>query len=80
VLVLPAALFYDYLRVNNFPRRAYSTFILVSPMIFIFSSFSNFNLLDVIRPPILMIFILLAWMVYYLLGKNPPEEELSAVQ
>lgn len=73
MLVLPAALFYDYLRQNNYPSKAYSILILISPAVFIFAMFNNFNLFGVIRPPIIIILILLAWMIYYLIIEHRRE-------
>jgi hypothetical protein len=67
VLVLPAALFYDYLQQGSFPRKAYSIVLLVSPLIFIFTRFSNINIFGVIRPPVIIIIILLVMMTKYLI-------------
>lgn len=80
VLVVPAALFYDYLRTGNYPKKVYSLFLLIAPIVFILASFNSFNIFGVIRPPILFIFILLAWMAYYLLAKPPREPVTAPVQ
>ena len=66
ILVLPTVLFYDYLRQNNYPRKAYSLVILLTPVIFFITAFSSFNLFGVIRPPVVVILILLVWMLVYL--------------
>jgi hypothetical protein len=66
ILILPAAIFYDYLRQNNYPIKAYSLFILISPMIFLIAAFNHSNIFGVIRPPIIVIIILLIWMIYYM--------------
>jgi hypothetical protein len=70
MLVLPAALFYDYLRHNNYPRIAYTMFIMACPVIFFMASFSKFMIFDVIRPPVIAIVILLVWMAIYLIKEN----------
>ena len=67
ILVLPAAIFYDYLRQCNYERKLYSLFILTSPLIFFIAAFKSFNLFGFIRPPVMVIFVLLIWMVYYLI-------------
>jgi hypothetical protein len=67
MLVLPAALFYDYLSQNNYQRKAYSVLILISPLVFFVAAFVNFNLFGFIRPPVIIIFLMLAWMIKYLI-------------
>jgi len=67
ILVLPAAIFYDYLRQMGFPRKGYSILILCSPLIFFFGMFNSFNLFGFIRPPIIVTLLLLAWMIRYLI-------------
>ena len=67
ILVLPAALFYDYLRENNYPRKAYSILILISPIVFFIAAFSSFDLFGIFRPPVIIILIFLVWIVYYLI-------------
>ncbi len=67
VLLLPAAIFYDYLREHNYPRRVFSILVLVSPLVFFVAVFNNFNLFGVLRPPVIIILILLVWMAYYLI-------------
>ncbi len=67
MLVLPVVLFYDYLRQNQYPRIAYTIFILFCPLVFFFASFSKFNFFGVIRPPVVTIVILLIWMIKYIL-------------
>ncbi len=65
LLVFPAALFYDYLRQNNYPRKVYSIIVLLGPAVFFIAAFSGYNLFNLIRPPIILILILLAWMIRY---------------
>jgi hypothetical protein len=74
ILVLPAALFYDYLRQMRFPRKVFSILILSCPLLFFYTAFSKFNFFGIIRPPIVVILLLLAWMIKYLIldyRKNP---------
>ncbi len=66
ILVCPAVLFYDYLRENNYPKKAYSILILLSPFVFFIAAFTSFNLFGVFRPPLVIILIFLVWMIYYL--------------
>jgi hypothetical protein len=74
ILIVPAALFYDYLRENIYPRKAYSILILISPVIFFIAAFSSFNLFSLIRPPVVIILILLGWMIYYLVLDHQREQ------
>jgi hypothetical protein len=67
MLVLPAALFYDYLRELNYPRKAFSILLLISPLVFFIAAFSEVNILGILRPPILLMLIMLIWVSYYLL-------------
>ena len=67
MLVLPAALFHDYLRQSNYPIKAYSIFILMSPLVFFIAAFTNFYLFGVIRLPVIIIVFLITWMIYYLM-------------
>jgi hypothetical protein len=66
ILVLPAALFYDYLRQNNYPKKLYTVFIMISPLIFFIAAFTSFNLFGIFRPPVILIMVFLVWMIYYL--------------
>jgi hypothetical protein len=66
VLVLPAALFYDYLRQNNYPKKVLSILLLLSPVVFFIAGFTDFNLFGIFRLPVILIIIFLAWMVFYL--------------
>jgi hypothetical protein len=66
VLVLPAVLFYDYLRQNNYPRKVISILFLLCPTIFFIDAFHSINLLGFIRLPIVVMMIVLCWMVKYL--------------
>ena len=67
VLILPVILFYDYLRVNGYPRRVFSLFILGSPIFFTLDVFIKYTFINVVRPPVIIIVIFLAWMIYYLI-------------
>ena len=67
LLVLPAVLFYDYLRQNDYPRKAFSILVLLSPSVFFISAFNDFNVFGVIRPPVVVILLILAWMIRYLI-------------
>jgi hypothetical protein len=67
ILVLPAALFYDYLQKNNAPRKAYYIVILVSPVVFFIGAFTRFNLFGVLRPPVAIILILITWIIIYMI-------------
>lgn len=67
MLVLPAALFYDYLRQSDYPRKALSVLILISPLVFFIAAFSEMNILGIIRPPILLMLILLIWIINYMM-------------
>jgi Glycosyltransferase family 87 len=66
LLVLPVLLFYDYLRQNDFPRKAFIVLMLLCPVVFLFATFNGFNFLGVIRPPVVIILMMLAWMAKYL--------------
>lgn len=79
LLVLPAALFYDYLRGLNLPRRVYSILLLVSPPVFLIAAFNNYNLFGIFRPPVIVILILLAWMIYYLIRDHRKDQEKSII-
>lgn len=68
IAIFPAALFYEYLRENNYPSKAYSIILLISPLIFFIAAFTSFNLFGVMRPPILILFALLGWIVFYLIN------------
>jgi hypothetical protein len=74
ILVLPAVLFYDYLRENNYPRKAYSILILISPIVFFIAAFSSFDLFGIFRPPVIIILIFLVWIVYYLMIDHRREQ------
>jgi len=67
VLVLPVAIFYDYLRQTNYPRRVYSMLVLISPVVFFIAAFTSYKIFGLIHLPVIIILILLAWMVYYLI-------------
>lgn len=73
ILVLPAALFYDYLLENNYPKKAYSILVLLSPLIFFFAAFSEFNFFGRIRPPMVIIALALIWMIYYIVKQHRME-------
>ena len=65
LLVLPAILFYNYLRRQELPRRAYTVFVLLCPSIFLVSEFTIGNKLRV-HVPVLAMIVLLAWMIHAL--------------
>ena len=60
LLVLPAILFYIYLRRRELPYRPYVAFILLCPSVFLVSEFTIGNDLG-IHVPVLAIIVLLAW-------------------
>lgn len=66
VLILPAAIFYDFLRGTQAPRRVYSIWVLISPLVFFISAFTRYKIFGIIHLPIIMILVLLGWMIYYL--------------
>ncbi len=61
MLVLPALLFYKYLRERRKPRRAYAVFILLCPWIFLVSEFGLRESLG-IRLPVVAMVALALWM------------------
>jgi hypothetical protein len=66
LIVMPALLFYIYLRENNLPGHAYAGFVLLCPLVFLLSEFvvaGSFG----IRLPALAYMMMGAWMVKYLL-------------
>jgi hypothetical protein len=65
-MIAPAAIFYEYLRERGFSRRAYAVLLLISPPIFMLTTFTGFGLFGKIRLPVVFIFVLLVWMVKYL--------------
>jgi hypothetical protein len=67
ILVLPAAIFYDYLRQMGFPRQGYSMLVLSSPLVFFLAVFGKFNLFNARFPPIVVILLFIGWMVKYLI-------------
>ena len=67
ILVLPAVLFYDYLRQNDYPRKAFSILILISPTVFFIAAFFKYNIFGVIRPPVVVIVVMIAWMIKYMI-------------
>jgi hypothetical protein len=67
MLVLPATLLYDYLRQSDYPRKAFSILLLISPMVFFIAAFTDLNILGIIRPPILLMLILLIWIIKYMM-------------
>jgi hypothetical protein len=65
LLVLPAILFYNYLRRRALPVRWYAAFILLCPSLFLVSEFTIGNRLG-LHIPVLAMVILLGWMTYAL--------------
>ena len=66
ILVFPAVLLYDYLRWNSLPRLGYSIFLLCSPLFFILDVFYKISIFGIFRPPVIIVIIFLAWVIYYL--------------
>jgi hypothetical protein len=62
MLVVPATLFYKYLRQRELPRRGYGLFVLLCPTLFLISEFTIGGGLGV-RIPVLVMAALAAWMV-----------------
>jgi len=60
LLVLPALLFYRYLRQRNLPRGPYTAFVLSWPLLFLFSEFTVGGSLG-IRGPVVAMGVLLIW-------------------
>ena len=79
VLVLPVAIFYDYLRQSGYPRRIYSILILISPLIFFIAAFTSYKIFGVIHLPVIIMLILLGWMVYYLIIDHRREQVHSVI-
>jgi hypothetical protein len=69
LLVLPVILFYNYLRLRDLPRRAYSVFVLLCPICFLASEFAIGNRLGIRLPTVVMI-ILTLWMGGALLNER----------
>jgi hypothetical protein len=67
LIVFPAVLFYNFLRHNHYPKKILSILMIVSPFVFFTAAFSKFNLLGIIRPPLIAILILLLYISYYLI-------------
>jgi hypothetical protein len=63
VLVLPAALFYDYLRQMGFNRKGYSILVMVSPLVFFIGFFTTFSLFGFLLLPTAIILLLLGWII-----------------
>jgi hypothetical protein len=70
ILVIPATLFYLYLRQRDLPRRACGAFLLLCPALFFFSEFTIEGGLGV-RVPVLAMVVLAAWMVRALYVERP---------
>jgi len=79
VLILPAAIFYDFLRGTQAPRRVYSIWVLISPLVFFISAFTRYKIFGIIHLPIIMILVLLGWMIYYLVVDHRREETLPVI-
>jgi hypothetical protein len=67
LLIFPIALFYDYLRQMNFPKRGYTILIIASPLIFFIAVFCNLSLFNTRFLPFILIVLLLDWMSKYLI-------------
>jgi hypothetical protein len=59
-LIAPAVYFYNYLHRSNLPQRAYATFIVLCPLLFLISEFTIGSKLG-IRFPVLAMIVLLMW-------------------
>jgi hypothetical protein len=77
VLVLPAVLFYDYLRKYKYPLNAYTIFILTWPAAFFITMFTSANVFGIIRLPVIMIVILIGWMLWYAI-KEPRDTHIRS--
>ena len=60
LFIIPAVLFYDYLRQRNLPRKAYAVFMLSAPSLFFLSEFILRDRVS-IRLPALVIVVLSIW-------------------
>ncbi len=67
LLVLPAAIFYDYLRQCDYPRNAYSLLLLISPMVFFLTTFTEINVFVSILLPIILMMIIMIWIIKYMI-------------
>jgi hypothetical protein len=67
LLVLPAAIFYDYLRQCDYPRNAYAILLLISPMVFFLTAFTKINVFGIILPPIILMMIIMIWIIKYMI-------------
>jgi hypothetical protein len=67
LLVFPAALFYDYLRQSDYPRKAYSILLLISPMVFFLTAFTEINIFGIILPPIILMMLIMIWVIKYMI-------------
>jgi hypothetical protein len=67
ILVLPAAIFYDYLRQMGFTRQVYSIFVVISPLVFFMGIFTSFSLFGFLLLPTAIIVLLLIWLIKYII-------------
>jgi len=65
LLVMPALLFYNYLRHRELPYRTFAVFVLLCPPVFLVSAFTIGNKLGV-HVPVIAMLVLLVWMTYAL--------------
>lgn len=72
LLVLPALLFYSYLRHSGLSRRAYAIFAISCPLLFLISEFTVGGGLG-IRMPALAMLVLLMWMISALAQRGKRE-------
>jgi hypothetical protein len=63
LLVAPAVIFYDYLRQENLPRKAYGVFLWLCLPLFLLSEFGIRESLG-IRLPVLAMIVLLGWQLW----------------
>jgi hypothetical protein len=67
ILVLPAAVFYDYLRQIRLSRQGYTILIVISPLVFFVGLFTSPDLFGFILPQTAIIMILLGWIMVYII-------------
>jgi Glycosyltransferase family 87 len=67
LMVIPAILFFDYLRERGHPQKGYLIFILVTPLIFFIAEFTNFSLFGIFQLPVIILLAMLIWIAYYII-------------
>jgi hypothetical protein len=69
LIVMPALLFYIYLRENAYFKRVYAVFVLLCPLVFLLWEFSIGSELG-IRAPVIGMLVLIFWMLRALQIQN----------